>query len=272
MKIVEVHAYPLYGREAQGGWGDEVANSETLHSLVEVVTDEGLNGWGSVYTTYSLTEAALRLLRSWLIGQNALEPEHVSEMLHQTTFWQGRGGAVTHAISGIDVALWDILGKATGQPVARLSGGCYRDRIKPYGSILFEDAGPLRDRLHDITERGFRAIKLGWGPFGRLDRKTDELLVRMAREAVGPDVELMVDAGGQRRVLAAWPEVGAGDGPHARRLRRRLVRGGATARRLGRFRRATQAVARPYLHWRGVDATAELYALAGAAGCRHHSA
>jgi D-galactarolactone cycloisomerase len=202
MKIVEVRAIPLRGREEQGGWGDEIAASETLHTLVEVVTDEGISGWGSVYTSHSLTEAALRLLRSWLIGENAIEPERVSEKLHQTTFWQGRGGAVTHAISGIDMALWDILGKATGQPVARLLGGYYRDRIKPYGSILFEDAGPLRDRLNSVVARGFRAIKLGWGPFGRVDRKTDELLVRTARETVGPDVELMVDAGGSEEF---WP-------------------------------------------------------------------
>jgi L-alanine-DL-glutamate epimerase-like enolase superfamily enzyme len=92
----------------------------------------------SSYTSYNLVEGALRLMRRWLIGELAIEPERVSETLHQRTFWQGRGGAVTHAISGIDMALWDLLGKATGQPVARLLGGYYRDRIKPYGSVLLE--------------------------------------------------------------------------------------------------------------------------------------
>jgi L-alanine-DL-glutamate epimerase-like enolase superfamily enzyme len=57
--------------------------------------------------------------------------ERVSEKLHQNTFWQGRGGTITHTISGIDIALWDILGKATGQPVGRLLGGRYRDKVKP---------------------------------------------------------------------------------------------------------------------------------------------
>ncbi len=202
MKIVEVRAIPLRGRDAEGGWSLEVAAEETMQTLVEVVTDEGLVGIGSVYTSYSLTEAALRLLRSWLIGEMAIEPERVTEKLHQSTFWQGRGGAVTHAISGIDMALWDLLGKVSGQPVARLLGGYYRDRIKPYGSILFEEPGRLRDKLLSVLARGFRAIKLGWGPFGRVDRKTDELLVRTARETVGPDVELMVDAGGSEEF---WP-------------------------------------------------------------------
>ena len=91
------------------------------------------------------------------------------------SFWQGRGGAVTHTISGIDIALWDILGKATGQPVARLLGGYYRDRIKPYGSLLFAEPAVLRDKLPPVLEHGFRAIKLSRGPFGRVNRRTDEL-------------------------------------------------------------------------------------------------
>jgi L-alanine-DL-glutamate epimerase-like enolase superfamily enzyme len=126
----------------------------------------------------------------------------VSEKLHQMTFWQGRGGAVTHAISGIDIALWDLLGKATGQPVARLLGGYYRDRIKPYGSILFDEPPKLREKLEDVLARGFRAIKMGWNGFGRVSRPYDELLVRTARETVGPEVELMVDAGGSEQF---WP-------------------------------------------------------------------
>jgi L-alanine-DL-glutamate epimerase-like enolase superfamily enzyme len=100
------------------------------------------------------------------------------------------------------MALWDLLGKVTGQPVARLLGGYYRDRIKPYGSILFEEPERLRDKLLSVLARGFRAVKLGWGPFGRVNRRTDERLVRTARETVGPDVELMVDAGGSEQF---WP-------------------------------------------------------------------
>src|SRR5207248_164219 len=140
--------------------------NENLHTLLTIGTDEGLTGRGSCYTSQALVDASIQLLRPYFLGENALEPERVSEKLLQMTFWQGRGGAVTHAVSGIDIALWDILGQATGQPVGRLLGGCYRDRIKPYGSILFDKPDPLRRKLEEAVSRGFKAIKLGWDEFG----------------------------------------------------------------------------------------------------------
>ncbi len=72
----------------------------------------------------------MKLLRPFLIGERADEPMRVSERLRQSTFWQGRGGSVEHAISGIDIALWDLFGKVCNQPVSRLLGGRYCDRIK----------------------------------------------------------------------------------------------------------------------------------------------
>ncbi|WP_339907222.1 mandelate racemase/muconate lactonizing enzyme family protein, partial [Symmachiella dynata] len=99
-------------------------------------------------------------------------------------------------------ALWDIMGKACGQPVSRLLGGNYRTRIKPYGSMLFDEPDVLRDHLESTVARGFQAVKLGWRPFGRRNRKFDELLIRTARETVGEKVELMVDAGGSEQF---WP-------------------------------------------------------------------
>src|SRR5205814_3019704 len=107
----------------------------------------------------------------------------------------GRGGSITHAISAIDIALWDILGKATGQPVGRLLGGRYRERVRPYASLLMRESGPLTDRLVELLAQGFRAFKLGWGPFGRQSAALDEAIVRAARDALGPDALLMVDAG-----------------------------------------------------------------------------
>src|ERR1700722_17452182 len=109
---------------------------EDLNTIVEVLTDERLIGVGSCMTSKGLVEAAVRLLRPFLIGERADEAMRVSEKLRQSTFWQGRGGAVEHAISGIDIALWDLMGKVVNQPVARLLGGFYRPKIKPYGSIL----------------------------------------------------------------------------------------------------------------------------------------
>src|SRR5947199_2329761 len=202
MKIADLRLTGLAGGTVEGGWAKELAPEDNVHTVVEVLTDDGRVGVGSTFTSRDLVAAAAKLLAPLLIGERADEPARVSEKLRQHTFWQGRGGAVEHAISGIDVALWDLFGKVTGQPVARLLGGIYRDRIKPYGSLLFDEPDALRWKLRQATSRGFKAIKLGWRPFGRRDAKTDELLIRAAREAVGPDVELMVDAGGSD---AYWP-------------------------------------------------------------------
>lgn len=202
MKIVDIKITGLAGGTVEGGWADELKPEDDVHTLVEVITDEGLTGVGSVFTSKALVQGSVQLLRPFLIGERADEPARVSERLRQSTFWQGRGGSVEHAISGIDIALWDLMGKICNQPVARLLGGYYRKRIKPYGSMLFDEPGPLAEKLHHALHRGFKAIKLGWRPFGRRDRKTDELLVRTARETVGPDVEIMVDAGGSEQF---WP-------------------------------------------------------------------
>jgi L-alanine-DL-glutamate epimerase-like enolase superfamily enzyme len=202
MKILRVDVIPLAGATVDGGWPQGHEPQENLHTLLEVVTDEGLTGAGSCFTSGRLVAGAMELLWPLLEGESALEPERVTEKLRQSTFWQGRGGAVEHAISGLDVALWDIFGQACGQPVSRLLGGNYRTRIKPYGSILFDEPDILARRLSETVARGFKAIKLGWRPFGRRGRRFDELLIRTARETVGDRIELMVDAGGSEQF---WP-------------------------------------------------------------------
>jgi D-galactarolactone cycloisomerase len=196
MKITRIDAFGLYGVTPEGGWSNEIRPDDCVHTLVAVRTDAGLTGWGSVFTNDGLVKAALNVLAPLYTGENALEPERVTEKLHQHMFWLGRGGSITHAISGIDIALWDLLGQATGQPVGRLLGGRYRERVRPYASLLMDQPEPLRDHLLRIKAQGFRAFKMGWGPFGRVSYALDEAIVAAAREAVGDDAWLMVDAGG----------------------------------------------------------------------------
>ena len=196
MRIREIRAVGLRGATPEGGWSNELRPEDCVHTLVAVLTDEGVTGLGSVFTNDALVKSALAVLEPLYRGENALEPERVSEKLSQHMFWLGRGGSITHAISGVDIALWDILGQVTGQPVGRLLGGRYRERVRPYASLLMEEPGPLTDHLLQIKSQGFRAFKMGWGPFGRVSHTLDEAIVRAAREAVGADALLMVDAGG----------------------------------------------------------------------------
>lgn len=203
IRIVSITAAPLFGESPKGGWSSEIRPEDTIHALIAVHTDAGITGYGSVFTDGRLVQAGLQVLEPLFRGETALEPERVSENLHQNTFWMGRGGTLTHVISGIDLGLWDILGRATGQPVGRLLGGTYRRRAQPYCSLLMEEPALMGDVVAEYRAHGFRAFKIGWGPFGRaLDTKLDEKIVRAARDAAGTDAKLFVDAGASD---AHWP-------------------------------------------------------------------
>jgi D-galactarolactone cycloisomerase len=203
LRIRSIIAAPLLGDSPKGGWSAEIRPDDSVHALIAVHTEEGITGYGSVFTNGGLVEAALKVLEPLYIGENALEPERVTEKLNQNSFWMGRGGTLTHTISGIDIALWDILGKALGQPVGRLLGGIYRTKVKPYCSLLMEEPAQMKVVLEPFVAQGFRAFKIGWGPFGRRgNARLDEEIVRAARDSVGADSQLFIDAGASD---AYWP-------------------------------------------------------------------
>ena len=203
LKIRSIVSLPLLGESPKGGWSHEIVPEDSVHALIAVHTEEGITGYGSVFTDGRLVATGLDVLKPLWLGENALEPERVTEKLHQNTFWMGRGGTLTHVISGIDIALWDILGKALGQPVSRLLGGNYRTRVKPYCSLLMDEPEIMHDEVAKYRAKGFTAFKIGWGPFGRRDNtKLDEAIVSAARKAAGPDNQLLVDAGASD---ALWP-------------------------------------------------------------------
>lgn len=196
MKVREVRVAGLSGATPEGGWTHELAPDDTVHTLVAVHTDEGLVGVGSVFTSEALVRASLATLKDLLIGEDALSVDYLTEKLHQNTFWLGRGGAITHTISGINIALWDIAGQAYGQSIGKLLGGLHRSHVTPYASLLMEDPESIRRTLEPLVADGFRAFKIGWGRFGRDNAATDEAIVAAARGAVGEAALLAVDAGG----------------------------------------------------------------------------
>ena len=203
LAIRAIRSVPLFGESPKGGWSADIKPEDTFHALIAVHTDGGPIGYGSVFTDARLVAAALKVLEPLFLGENALEPARVSEKLHQNSFWMGRGGSLTHAISGIDIALWDILGKVTGMSVGRLVGGRHRERVQPYCSLLMEEPGRMHDVIAEYRARGFTAFKIGWGPFGRaMDARLDEAIVAAARRAAGDKARLFVDAGASD---AYWP-------------------------------------------------------------------
>ncbi|MFG6279088.1 mandelate racemase/muconate lactonizing enzyme family protein [Microbacterium sp. 5K110] len=195
MRITHIETCGLRGATPEGGWTHELQPDDIVHTLVAVHTDDGRVGVGSSFTSEALVRGAIDLLAPHLIGENPLEVERLTETLHQTAFWMGRGGSLTHATSAIDVALWDLAGQAAGQPVGRLLGGRYRDRVQPYASLLMDEAGPMTDNIEEMVDAGFSAFKIGWWKFGRVSTALDEATVAAARAAVG-DRLLAVDAGG----------------------------------------------------------------------------
>jgi L-alanine-DL-glutamate epimerase-like enolase superfamily enzyme len=169
---------------------------KNFHVFLALHVDEGITGWGAAYSQTGQVLGAFDWLKRFVIGENPLEVERVTEKLHQVSFWVGRGGALTHAISAVNIALWDLAGKILCQPVSVLLGGRYHASVPAYGSALFRPVETLGERIARMNGLGFRAIKLGWEPFGQQSLADDEKLVRAARQAAGDGTTLMVDAGG----------------------------------------------------------------------------
>lgn len=206
MKITDVEALVL----DTGADYPEPAQAVEAHGvrfvcLIKVTTDDGICGWADVETQPHTARAAveappsgqvgLESVRTALIGENPLERERLWQKMHRNMAYYGRHGAGFHVLSGVDNALWSIAGQALGQPLWALLGARYRRRVKAYASTLFRPTpDDMKVAVDGYLAAGFRAIKFGWGVFGR-DLELDISLVGAAREAAGPDVDLMVDGG-----------------------------------------------------------------------------
>jgi len=172
--------------------------------IIRVHTDAGIVGLGEVHTSplvaRAIIEAPISQLtvqgfRQLLVGRDPLKINELWQLMYNCSTTFGRRGIVVHVISGIDIALWDILGKALGAPIHQLLGGAVRADIPAYASDLTpESTEALVDRAKAHLARGFRAMKFGWGALG--DRvEADLRRFAAVRQAVGDDVDLMVDMG-----------------------------------------------------------------------------
>jgi L-alanine-DL-glutamate epimerase-like enolase superfamily enzyme len=177
-------------------------SQETM--VVKVHTDGGIVGIGeadsSSHVAKAIVDAPLshkicRGLAECVVGQDPFEIDRLVHLMYEGSIFFGRQGAAIQAMSGVEIALWDIVGKATKQPVYKLLGGGFRKQFKAYASILFGDTPAETERIgKQLAGQGYRAVKFGWGPMGQSE-ESDIAHVRSARQGIGKDVELMIDAG-----------------------------------------------------------------------------
>ena len=188
--------------------GSEEPLGPTYMGVVRVSTDAGITGYSDMETVASVAKAAVDAprwsepgtecfdgLASLVIGENPLEVERLWYKMYRGSIYYGRRGVAVQAISAIDIALWDIMGKFYQQPIHVLLGGKWRERVRAYASTLFRPTPEaMREATRKYLDEGFTAIKFGWGVFGK-DPNLDVRLVEAARKEMGDGNDLLVDTG-----------------------------------------------------------------------------
>jgi len=200
LKITDVEAIVL----RQAVVDDGIADGSQDDLVIRISTDEGITGIGEVDSSPELVQALVQApsshavatsLRDALIGEDPFDVERLWHKMYRGLIYFGRRGIAIHAISGLDIALWDIKGKALGKPICELLGTPVRDRVRAYASMLMpETTTEVTSAVTALRDKGFTAVKLGWGPLGK-DAEHDVELAAAARAAGGDGVEIMIDAG-----------------------------------------------------------------------------
>ena len=209
MKIEKIEVFALRVPPEDGvigvEWGMDC-------SLVKITTDTGIVGWGETDSNPAIIKTIFDMpsshylsygLKDLLIGENPLDIERLWNKMYLKTLHYGRAGVGIHAISAVDIALWDIAGKYYNVPVYQLLGGKYRDKIKTYGTFIpYEDLDKTVEAAKKtLDDGGFDTLKFGGIPFG-LTEKYDIEVVKKLREALGDDIGLAAD------VSKLWPDYG----------------------------------------------------------------
>jgi len=200
VKITEVEAIVLRQPVVDGA----IADGSQDDLIVRIHTDEGIVGIGEVDSAPEVAQAVFDApdshyiatgLRHVLIGADPLDIDGLWRRMYMGSIYYGRRGVAMHAISGVDLALWDIRGKKLGRPVCELLGTPKRKRVRPYASLLMPDTEQaVAAAVERLVAMGFDAIKFGWGPIGK-DEAHDVALARAAKRAGGDATDILIDAG-----------------------------------------------------------------------------
>ena len=197
MKIVDIEVISLRvpALDQSCEWGEDAL-------IVRVITDTGLVGIGESDTSPLVAKAIIEApnsnlycsgLRALLLGENPLEIQKLWDKMYWGSNYLGRRGAGIHAMSAIDIALWDIASQYHQVPIYTLLGGKYRDKIRAYGTFIPADIpDDNRAIARQLKEKGFTSLKFGGGIMGD-DPITDYELVKAVREELGDEFELQID-------------------------------------------------------------------------------
>ena len=201
MKITSIKSHVLrYELEKELGYSQQYYKHRTAH-LVEVQTDEGITGWGECFGPGNIALAnkfvVEKVIQPLIIGEDPLNKEHIWQKVYNLLRDSGQKGMPIQALSGVDIALWDILGKKTNSPLYQLVGGKCNNEVPVYGYGMMlkkksvEELIPLfQEEAKQIKSKNFKAMKMKVG----LGTKEDLKLVQAVRNSIGKDFKLMVDA------------------------------------------------------------------------------
>lgn len=204
MKIRAVKAHLLRAKLAEPFAYSRAWYDERWALLVEVVSEDGLSGWGEVYGPARMNAPIVEIYGELIAGRDAFATESIWQDLYARLRDHGQKGLAIQALSGIDIALWDLKGRALGLPIHVLMGGPIRTEVRAYATGLYrrernDHEGYLREEAAGYVAEGFSAVKLKVG-FGL---GHDVAITRAVRAEIGDGVELMVDANHAYDAVAA---------------------------------------------------------------------
>jgi len=190
MRITDIKAIPLAIPQLVYEVALPASREDFPHVLVKISTDEGITGYGEAWRLppHAVSTFVEEVLKPLLVGENPMNIESLWDRMYHITFRYGRKGLTLHAISGVEMALWDIIGKYRKIPVYEMIGGLCRDRIKAYASL------PRYQAPEEVAKVAFRCAEEGY-PAIKLHQRDMES-VKAVRQAVGYDMTLMMDVNG----------------------------------------------------------------------------
>jgi L-alanine-DL-glutamate epimerase-like enolase superfamily enzyme len=192
MKIIKLETFPVSIAYRHAEKSARVRRGGVSDVIVKLTTDDGLVGWGESCSgaDTSSIDAAVRAMAPFVVGRDPWSTEAIARDVYKTGLWDYRVMTGNFAFAGIDMALWDLCGKACGMPLYRLFGGAMRDEVEYFYYLAQGTPDDVAAQGRDGTSRGYRIFYLKVG----VDTAAEEAMLATLREAIGPEARIRIDA------------------------------------------------------------------------------